>query len=228
MHNVMLCFTTKLQEYIYVIRNIFMHRIVASQAVSCLLHTILLVRAPGHLCPKESYCRSFDLSFSRCGVADVDRMVDEAVDALQSALTPAGPDIRKGCATLSFFERRVKKSMFHLISNEEKIHWEYWILPIVVNDMLPEPGTPGKLERRQSSSSEIEKQCLSLEHMREERHRAEAHDMLTSRLEKIFEIVNGTIEHVPPVMYEFSISVSDHLGDKKAGGRYSRIAPVPL
>ncbi len=54
-------------------------------------------------------------STSICVLADV------SVSLIQSALTPAGPDIRKGCVTLSFFERRVKKSMFHLMSNEEKV-----------------------------------------------------------------------------------------------------------
>jgi hypothetical protein len=92
-----------------------LHAFQVSEAVACLLHTILFVRAPGPLRPRETFCDSLNLSYSRCGVRDVDQKVEEAVEGLWHSLTPAGPDLLKGCVTLRFFERRIKRSMFGLM-----------------------------------------------------------------------------------------------------------------
>jgi len=49
--------------------------------------------------------------------------------------------------------------------------------------------------------------------------------MLRSVLNKIFEIVGGPIDHVPPVMYEFEISSSKRPDDRET--MHSRVTSMP-
>jgi len=52
-----------------------------------------------------------------------------------------------------------------------------------------------------------------------------AESMLRSVLNKIFEIVGGPIDHVPPVMYEFEISSSKRPDDRET--MHSRVTSMP-
>jgi len=49
--------------------------------------------------------------------------------------------------------------------------------------------------------------------------------MLRSAMAKIFEIVGGPIDHIPPVMYEFEISCAKRPDDRET--IYSRVANMP-
>ena len=49
--------------------------------------------------------------------------------------------------------------------------------------------------------------------------------MLRSVLFKIFEIVGGTMNHIPPVHYEFDISCTKRVDDRE--NMYSRVAGMP-
>ena len=49
--------------------------------------------------------------------------------------------------------------------------------------------------------------------------------MLRSVLVKIFEVAGNSIDHVPPVMYEFEISCSKKVDDRE--NVYSRVANMP-
>jgi hypothetical protein len=52
-----------------------------------------------------------------------------------------------------------------------------------------------------------------------------AEGMLRSVLVKIFEIAGSSIDHVPPVLYEFEISCSKKVDDRE--NVYSRVANMP-
>jgi len=52
-----------------------------------------------------------------------------------------------------------------------------------------------------------------------------AEGMLRLALAKIFEIVGGPIDHVPPVMYEFEIHCSKRVDDRE--NMYSRVTHMP-
>mmetsp|Transcript_19008 Transcript_19008/g.23096 ORF Transcript_19008/g.23096 Transcript_19008/m.23096 type:complete len:138 (+) Transcript_19008:14-427(+) len=92
----------------------------AREALLCIMHTILFCRAPGPFRPQTVYANRFNLAYSRVGCASVMRSVERAVDSVFTSLAPAGPDLLKGYIVLSFFERRHSKSLFGLVSNEEK------------------------------------------------------------------------------------------------------------
>ena len=52
-----------------------------------------------------------------------------------------------------------------------------------------------------------------------------AEGMLRSVLEKIFEAAGSSIDHVPPVMYEFEIETSKKVDDRE--NVYSRVSNMP-
>ncbi|CBN79615.1 conserved unknown protein [Ectocarpus siliculosus] len=116
----------------HVLEELELHEYYVRDALQCLLHTILFVRAPGSLRPRESHCENFGLSFARCGARDVDVAVDGALEDFWRSLRPAGPDLSKGWIAVSFFMRREKKS-FGLFLKEEKVVWEQWVVPVLVN-----------------------------------------------------------------------------------------------
>ena len=88
--------------------------------------------------------------------------------------------------------------------------WEQWILRVVVNN------TPRPIS--ENSAAVIERQRLQ----------DTAEGMLKSVLVKIFDIAGGDIQHIPPVMYDYSI-VQLRSG-KRADERenvYARVANMP-
>lgn len=85
--------------------------------------------------------------------------------------------------------------------------WEQWHLRVVVNN-TPRPVSD-------DSAAVIERQRIQ--------HTAEA--MLRSVLVKVYEIAGASIDHVPPVMYEFEISSSKKVDDRETV--YSRVTNMP-
>jgi Autophagy-related protein 101 len=87
------------------------------------------------------------------------------------------------------------------------IRWEQWVLRVVVNN-TPRPIT-------NDSASVIERQ----------RTQDTAEGMLRNGLLKIFELVGGPMDHVPPCQYEFDISCSKRADDRE--NVYSRVTNMP-
>ncbi|CAM9817047.1 unnamed protein product, partial [Heterosigma akashiwo] len=83
----------------------------------------------------------------------------------------------KGCLTVSFFEKKKKKGWFN--TTEERMVFEKWFFPIA---LVPQS----------SRNPQIEQQA--------------AEDNLKRQICKIFEIVNGAIDHIPSVEYYFEIA----------------------
>ena len=74
----------------------------------------------------------FDITYVRCGDIVVDKQVEEAIEKLSTSLEIVGPDLSRGQLLLSFYEIQKKKSFLGMIS-EEKIYWEQWVIPVLVN-----------------------------------------------------------------------------------------------
>ena len=138
---------------------------------------------------------------------DIDRKVDDAIELFLRSLSQIGPELLSGCLSLSFFERRASRQLFGLVSHEERVVWEQWTLRAVVNN-TPRPVND-------DSASVIERQRIQ----------DTAEGMLKSALLKIFELAGGDIDHIPPVMYEFSISSTKRADDRE--NVYSRVANMP-
>mmetsp|Transcript_22480 Transcript_22480/g.62726 ORF Transcript_22480/g.62726 Transcript_22480/m.62726 type:complete len:88 (+) Transcript_22480:414-677(+) len=52
-----------------------------------------------------------------------------------------------------------------------------------------------------------------------------AEGMLRTVMMKVFEVAGGSIDHVPPVMYEFEINCTKKIDDRE--NVYSRVANMP-
>ncbi|KAF1324691.1 DNA-binding horma, partial [Globisporangium splendens] len=84
-----------------------------------------------------------------------------------------------GCLVVTFFERKVKKALFGLMSNEEKVLFEKWVVPVTV--VAP--------------ASAYDTESLS----------ADAEHALQNALLHILSAVQ-TIDHIPNAMYDFEIT----------------------
>jgi len=69
---------------------------------------------------------------------DIDQKVDDAIESFLRTLSQIGPELLSGGLTLSFFERRATRQLFGLVSHEERVVFEQWILRVVVNN-TPRP-----------------------------------------------------------------------------------------
>jgi len=111
------------------------------------------IRSPGPVAPRDVHCEGFDLTYTRIASDsenrsnrlefDVDKKVDDAIESFLRSLSQIGPELLSGCLTLSFFERRATRQLFGLVSHEDKIIWEQWILRVVVNN-TPRPVNDDK------------------------------------------------------------------------------------
>ncbi|KAG5191542.1 hypothetical protein JKP88DRAFT_285080 [Tribonema minus] len=264
----------------HVLEEVELHESHVRDALQCLLHTILFVRAPGPLRPREAHCDYFDLTYARYAPTwnrhlptDSNRVLTVLVNRhlptdsnrvltvlvvrahdpqhqplkplVKDLLAACWPDLSKGWVTLSFFERRIKKTMFGLMSNEEKIAWEQWVVPVLVS------GAP--LPTGADEASELARQRLK-EHT-EEALAARIEDVVSfangpincmpfandpiNHMPPAFfangpidhmppAFANGPIDHMPPVMYEFEIACAQR-GERR-DSMYSRVmqAPNPL
>lgn len=199
------------------------------EALAAILHTILFIRSPGPVKPLSVHCEGFNLTYTR--IADdkatvgmntlqhdyLDKMIDESIDKFLRSLVQIGPELLSGCLTLNFFERRAQKQLFGLMTQQEKVIWEQWILHVVVNN------TPKPLKN--DSASIMERQRIQ--------NTAEA--MIRTALLKVFQYASGVdddgdnevanLDHIPPSMYEFEITCTKKKDDRE--NIYSRVANMP-
>jgi autophagy-related protein 101 len=114
-----------------------------------------------------------NISYSLCAVGDVSRKVEHAVKTFEESISASAHDDldgavsggygvsrnsfgssqrlppqaasvgSAGCLVVAFFERKIEKALFGLMSNEEKIYFEKWIVPVRV---APTPPSPAQYE----------------------------------------------------------------------------------
>eukprot|EP00608_Synchroma_pusillum_P006142 CAMPEP_0198428446 /NCGR_PEP_ID=MMETSP1452-20131203/6563_1 /TAXON_ID=1181717 /ORGANISM="Synchroma pusillum, Strain CCMP3072" /LENGTH=198 /DNA_ID=CAMNT_0044148841 /DNA_START=28 /DNA_END=624 /DNA_ORIENTATION=+ len=157
------------------------HESNAREAVACLLHTLLFIRAPATVRPRDTHCPNLDLTYARCGTQELDRRVDAAYEQLTQSLSPAGPELSRGEIVVAFFERRKVKGFFGFVDQDEKVVWEQWKVPLVVNHMSLPAADGGVVH-------------------------GHAREQLEQRMLKLFDFVNSSIDHVPPSTYDFEIN----------------------
>ncbi|GKY96125.1 hypothetical protein MPSEU_000572700 [Mayamaea pseudoterrestris] len=120
------------------------------EALQCILHTILFIRSPGPVKPSQVECEGFRLTYTRISATlgthaprsslenDLDQKINQAIETFLRSLSQIGPELLSGCLTLSFLERRASRQLFGLMSHEEKVVFEQWVIRIVVNN-TPRP-----------------------------------------------------------------------------------------
>lgn len=175
-----------------VIEEIELHHRYVNEGLSALLHTILFVRAPNLVKPEDHQCIELSpLIFAKCGPNDVDESVKRAIFNLNQLLTPVGPHLSKATIVLSFFEHRETKGFFGLISNHEKVYFERWRIPVIINEL---PLTRMNNDNNNLKEDNEELYLLNF-----------ARDQIQNRILTIIQDVNTSIDHVPPSLYEYEI-----------------------
>ncbi|KAI9895549.1 hypothetical protein PsorP6_019355 [Peronosclerospora sorghi] len=101
-----------------------------------------------------------------------------------------------GYIVIIFFERKVKKALFGLMSNEEKTVFEKWILPVTVT------SSPA------ASQGEERELCAG-----------ETEAALQNALAHILRAVQN-IEHIPIAMYDFEIMTFNSLEEARVSSSY--------
>lgn len=165
----------------------------------------------------------------------LDKKVDDAIENfLNKSLKQIGPELLSGNLTLSFFERRASKQLFGLVSHEEKVIWEQWVLYVVVNN------TPRPVNDDHASI------------MERQRIQDTAEAMIRSVFMKLYDCASGAtdsvhqsqnqgrgggihnhtnthtgngLDHIPPSMYEFEIRCSKRADDRE--DVISRVRKMP-
>mmetsp|Transcript_5435 Transcript_5435/g.10223 ORF Transcript_5435/g.10223 Transcript_5435/m.10223 type:complete len:203 (-) Transcript_5435:815-1423(-) len=107
----------------------------AYDALRAMLHTIVFQRALGEMAPGELKLESFSgLSVATCGDPRVHEAIEEAVEEFFHHLQVIGPNLVRGEIVVSFYETRKRPGLFGLsAAKEEKVYWERWVVPIIIN-----------------------------------------------------------------------------------------------
>jgi hypothetical protein len=78
-----------------------------------------------------------------------------------------GPSLSRGVLTLSFYDKRETKGFFGILNTEEKVYFERWRIPILVNDTpFPRESDPAsemnRLRLIETAREQIKKLMLTI------------------------------------------------------------------
>ena len=86
---------------------------------------------------------------------------------LTKSRVSVGPQLSKGVILLTFFEKRESKALFGFLKSQEKICFERWRLPILINEReTPRSSFQGQSNTSQGYSSSSRYQNPALEYER--------------------------------------------------------------
>jgi len=187
----------------------------AQEALRCALHSIIFAREPKAVEPVDCHCEYFPMSYSACRGSDTQAKVEAAARELLANLVPAGPELSRGFVTLQF---SVKKSTTRGLfwTREDKVVWEEWVLPLLVNTSL-QPAANARISA-------------------DERHRLQ-HDQdaeytlnFQSWMLDVFTHLNQGVDHIPPPgESSHEISIMCHQGSEREVTRgRSMSTPMPV
>ena len=202
---------------------------ILKEGISAILHTLLFLRAPNQIKACDSFVPGLGLSYLKCGnglqglitssqqdfipvVAseEVDESVILALKCMTNCLTPVGPNLYRSVLILSFYESRNTKAFFGFMNNNEKVVFERWRIPILVNENTSVPNNtitnPNLLI---TPSQEI----------------LLAREQIQLRILYIIEIASY-VDHVPPSLYEYEIEAGI-AGEKKEQSIVTRLINSP-
>ena len=208
---------------------------ILKEGISALLHTLLFLRAPNQIKPCDSFVPGLGLSYLKCGNGlqglssssssssssqqdfipviaseEVDESVVLALKCMMNCLTAVGPNLYRSVLILSFYEFRETKGFFGLINNNEKVVFERWKIPILVNENSSVP------------SNTITNPNLSITPSQEI---LLAREQIQLRLLYIIEVASY-VDHVPPSLYEYEIEAGIS-GERKEQSIVTRLINSP-
>jgi hypothetical protein len=156
--------------------------------------------------PFDYFVPNLGLSYCKCGNGlqglgisndfvpviaseEVDDSVQCAIKTMiNSSLTVIGPHLYKGILIISFFENRSSKGFFGLVNNNEKIVFERWKIPILVNENVIPNNTMNNASLSIVPAPEI----------------LLAREQIQLRILYIIDAASY-VDHIPPSLYEYEI-----------------------
>jgi len=155
----------------------------------CILHTIFFHRTLTLVRPKDVDCDLFEITYVQCGLAELEKEVDEKINQFV-AWAEKHPN-RRSQVCLSFFDEKNKHPGW-FSSKTERIYWEQWF----INLHVISPKGQGK-SRGSKAPTNSKGQAL------EETSSSSRHDALGLLIQEVlFQIINYANEkkdHIPPI-----------------------------
>ncbi|KAK1316250.1 hypothetical protein QJS10_CPA05g01526 [Acorus calamus] len=175
------------------------------EVLRCILHTIVFHRALGLIRPKDVDSEIFEITYVQCGVAEVEKKIEEKIDQFV-AWVEKHPN-KKSQICLSFYELKNKQAAW-FGNKTERLIWENWYINL--NVLHPKAHSSKPHHAKVVVGTEV--------NMLDERstRRAALESSLREVLFQIIKFVNDKKDHIPPVPnvegvsfpYEITISSS--------------------
>lgn len=151
------------------------------EVLRCVLHTILFNRALGQVRPRDVDSELFDITYVKCGDAEVEAKVEGRISEFCTHAEKRPADTAQ--LYLSFFEKR-KRQVGWFGKQDERMCWEQWR----INIRIISPPDLYSTEPNSVAMNRVRSQ-------RQARLQAALEDMLTL----IIRSVNDRKDHIPPV-----------------------------
>lgn len=193
---------------------------IIKEGVSSLLHTLLFLRAPNQIKACDEFIPKLGLCYLKCGNGinnlqtsdefvpviaseEVEESVILALKSMLNCLTTVGPNLYRGIIIISFYEYRSSRSFLGLMNNLEKVVFERWKIPILVNENIIPSNNPIT-----NPNMEI----------------LQARENIQSKILQIIEFA-GYVDHVPN-SYEYAIEAG-FSGEKREASMVAKLINSP-
>eukprot|EP00465_Bigelowiella_longifila_P015528 CAMPEP_0185254608 /NCGR_PEP_ID=MMETSP1359-20130426/3492_1 /TAXON_ID=552665 /ORGANISM="Bigelowiella longifila, Strain CCMP242" /LENGTH=207 /DNA_ID=CAMNT_0027837827 /DNA_START=74 /DNA_END=697 /DNA_ORIENTATION=- len=167
---------------------IHLKRFQTGPALRCIFHTIVFNRSlhGKMLKPRDVDCDVFDVSYAMSDNKHVAQLITEGIRGFLKRMEEFKTD--KGEACISFYTAK-DWSFKSLFAQDDKFHWEKWIIPIKIED-------PKCLKDSENDEKQTQRQ-----------------NMLRECLFQIIAKLNEKTKHIPPLSSnEATKKLTDKLG----------------
>lgn len=168
------------------------------------------------------------MAYARCGSLEVDKTIEEAIERFTASLEPVGPDLARASLVLSFYENR-KKSFFGITKSTERVFWEQWTVPVIVNLRPHVPGAVLPSSASAASGSSASSGAGSMgdegdtsasgsgggvvslsaaESLERERRHKQVETAVRNALLSIVKAASASTEHIPPINFHIAAPVT--------------------
>lgn len=180
---------------------------VIDDALLCILHTILFLRARQAVTPLDVECeRLKPLTYPRISSDDVHAKVLSAIKNFKASLTRVGGAV-KGVICVNFYVKVLKTNwVFQQV--EDKAIFERWVLPVAVRQERPSSSSVSNNDSPSQSIADENRSAVenSLDHVQR-------------CLMDIFAKANVNVDHVPDRDYSFELQVRPYVPSHDQGAR---------
>ncbi|XP_078179971.1 autophagy-related protein 101-like [Carex rostrata] len=161
------------------------------EVLRCILHTIFFHRALGLVRPRDVDCELFELTYVQCGVAEVEKEIEEKINEFITKVSKH-PN-RRNQICLSFYEMKSKQSAWSS-SKTERVYWERWFINLqIINQRM---NTKSKHTRVGSDHGEFSLEEKKL-------HRSALEASIRENLLRIIKFANEKMDHLPHIPPNF-------------------------